>query len=325
MDTLTHGLFGVSIAALRPRENARGPLTPTDKAVLLACLIAAEIPDLDYLLPAADPVLVTLRAHRGLSHSLVMAPAVAAIATAIAKLAFRPARVRPVALQALLAVVFGHLLPDLWTGWGTRILLPWSAERLTLDWTMVVDPLVTLPMLVAAVFAFRARRVDFRKPLWIGLGVTALYLGLRIGIRESLRSKVEAAYGTADVHVFPSPLRVFEWRYVVRFESENVAGVVGVGSPPVEQARHPRPRELPEDLRDEKIPSEVFAWARFPTLDSVTHEGGARTVTVGDLRYHAGGTPTLKFIVDVDAEGHVTQARMDRGGSASELFKRFAK
>ena len=70
MDTLTHGLFGVGIAALRrPDGGVDGArLGPTDRAVFLGCLIASELPDLDYLWPADDAITATLRAHRGLSH-----------------------------------------------------------------------------------------------------------------------------------------------------------------------------------------------------------------------------------------------------------------
>ncbi|NUP12998.1 MAG: metal-dependent hydrolase [Polyangiaceae bacterium] len=324
MDTLTHGLFGLAIGALRRREPAKSPLTPTEKAVLLACVLAAEIPDLDYLLPAGDPVLVTLRAHRGLSHSLMMAPAVAAIATLVARLVFRSARTSAVVLQALVAVVFAHLLPDLWTGWGTRILLPWSAERMTLDWTVVVDPLVTLPLLVGAVLAFRARAVDYRRPLWIGLGVTVAYLGARISIRASLQSTVESAYGTADVNVFPAPLRVLQWRYVAETGAEYAVGTISLGGDPVEEGRHPRGVEAANDLRGPTVVDEVLAWARYPTVTVLAREDGGKTLTVADLRYHAGGEPTLKFIVELAGDGSVESARLDRG-SARDLVDRFRR
>lgn len=293
--------------------------------MLLGCVLAAEIPDLDYLLPASDPVLVTLRAHRGLSHSLAMAPVVAAIATTLAWLVFRRARVRSVAVQALLAVVFAHLLPDLWTGWGTRILLPWSSERLTLDWSMVVDPLVTLPLLAGAVLAYRARRTDFRRPLWVGLGMTMLYLGARIGIRETVRPSVEDHYGVATAHVFPSPLRVFQWRYVVETDDGYAVGVVDLAGAPIEQARHPRGLDAADHLRQTKVVDEVLAWARYPTIEVQSREDGGTTLTVADLRYHAGGQPTLTFVVELDPNGDVEGARLDRGGSVRSLLERFRR
>ncbi|MBK6514202.1 MAG: metal-dependent hydrolase [Polyangiaceae bacterium] len=325
MDTLTHGLFGLAVGTLRPRDSAGGPLAPTDKATLLACVIAAELPDLDYLWPASDGVLVTLRAHRGLSHSLVAAPAVALVAAGIALLIVRRARVAPVYAQAVLAVVFAHLLPDLWTGWGTRLFLPWSSERMNLDFTMVLDPLVTLPLLVGAVFGYRARARDFRRPIWLGLAVASLYVGSRVAIRAALTSSVEDKYATSEVHVFPAPFSVLGWRYVAEVDGGYAAGTVDVGGAPVEQARHARDLSAAEALRGDPIIDEVIAWARYPTVQLAELEGGRRTLAVGDLRYHAGGEPTLKFVVELDAAGKVTSAKLDRGGSVREVIERFRR
>lgn len=323
MDTLTHALFGLSVGALRPREASGGPLSPTDKATLLACVVGAELPDLDYLWPASDGVLVTLRAHRGLSHSLIAAPVVALVATGIALALVRQGRVARVYPQALLAVVAAHLLPDLWTGWGTRLFLPWSSERLNLDTTMVLDPLVTLPLLVGAIFAYRLRAQDFRRPLWLGLGVAALYVGARATIREVLTSKVEASYGAGAVHVFPAPFSVLGWRYVAEVEGGYAAGSIALGGEPNEQARHSRELGAAEALRGDPIIDEVLAWARYPTVELLAKGDGAQTLSVGDLRYHANGAPTLKFVVELDASGKVVSARLDRGGSLRQVIDRF--
>ncbi|MFP2933946.1 metal-dependent hydrolase, partial [Pyxidicoccus sp. 3LG] len=124
-------------------------------------MLASELPDLDTLLARGDAVTVALQAHRGLSHSLLFTPVVALGATLGACVLFRGARPRPVFLASLASVVLAHLLPDLWTGWGTRLLLPFSDARLSLDWTGVVDPWVTLPLLAGAGVAWRrARRGD---------------------------------------------------------------------------------------------------------------------------------------------------------------------
>src|SRR5687767_11242625 len=97
MDSLTHGLLGLAIGALRGPDAAPGArLTATDRATLLGCVVAAELPDLDYLWPAENAVLGALRAHRGLSHSLLFAPVVALAATLLMRVVFRDARLRSV-------------------------------------------------------------------------------------------------------------------------------------------------------------------------------------------------------------------------------------
>ncbi|MCP3057863.1 metal-dependent hydrolase [Myxococcus sp. K38C18041901] len=327
MDNLTHGLLGLAIGALRRpdvRPGAPERSTPTDRAVLLASVLAAELPDLDTLLARGDAVTVALHAHRGLSHSLVFTPVVALGATLVARAVFRGARWTPVLLTSLLSVVFAHLLPDLWTGWGTRVLLPFSDARLSLDWTVVVDPWVTLPLLVGTGVAWR-RRAVWRRAVLVGLACAMAYVGARVVSWGVLTGRVDRAYpGAQAVRVFPAPLSFRTWRYVARLPGEVLAaGELSLFGEPREDRRVVAPVDvLPEDLKDLPTVREALAWARFPVVTVVPVEGG-REVRIADLRYHLRGEPTLTFVVRVDAGGQVTDARLERGGSASELLRRW--
>ena len=327
MDNLTHGLLGLALGALRrpdTRPGAPERASPTDRAVLVAAVLAAELPDLDTLLARGDAVTVALQAHRGLSHSLLFAPVVALGATVAARALFRGARLRPVFLASLASVLFAHLLPDLWTGWGTRLLLPFSDTRLSLDWTMVVDPWVTLPLLAGAGVAWR-RRARWRRALLVGLACSAAYVGARVASWGVLTGRVEAAYPSAEaVRVFPLPFSVGTWRYVATLPG----GVLAAGEVPLAGA----PREarrvaasvdaLPEDVRAVRPVREALAWARFPVITLSSVEGG-REVRIDDLRYHLRGEPTLGFVIRLDAANAVTAARLERGGSAGELLRRW--
>ncbi|WP_426753972.1 metal-dependent hydrolase [Myxococcus sp. Y35] len=328
MDNLTHGLLGLAIGALRPpdvRPGAPERASPTDRAVLVASVLAAELPDLDTLLARGDAVTVALQAHRGLSHALVSAPLVALAATLAARAVFRGARLLPVFLSSLAAVVFAHLLPDLWTGWGTRVLLPFSDTRLSLDWTMVVDPWVTLPLLAAAAVAWR-RRSAWRKALLVGLACSAGYVGFRVATWAALTQRVEAAYPAAQaVRVFPLPFSVGTWRYVATLPGDVfAAGDVPLSGPPAEAAREPASAAvLPEDVRAVPTVREALAWARFPRISLEPLADGGRQVRIADLRYHLRGEPTLAFVIRLDAANVVTHAQLERGGSARELLRRW--
>jgi inner membrane protein len=326
MDNLTHGLMGLALGALRrPEARAGTPLTATDKAVLLGSVLAAELPDLDTLLPAANPVDHALRAHRGLSHALLLAPGVALVATAVALLVFRRARLLPVYSASLLALCVAHLLPDLWTGWGTRLLLPFSDQRLSLDWTMVVDPWVTLPLLLGALGAWRWR-ARWRRALLVGLACSAAYVGVRVALQAVLTARVREAYPRAErLQLFPAWLSLSTWRYVAVLPSEYVVGTARPAAPPHEQRRVPRPSEdaLPAALRAVPTVREALAWARFPVVSTAPREGGGTQVSVGDLRYHLDGGLTLRFVVELGPDLSVEQARLERGGSARQLFERW--
>jgi inner membrane protein len=325
VDNLTHGLLGLAVSALRRPDTTGAPLSPTDKAVLLGCFLAAELPDLDNLLPAENAVVHALQAHRGLSHALIFTPVVALAATGVARLVFRAARTGPVLLFSLLSVTLAHLLADLWTGWGTRVLLPFSDRRWTLDWTMVVDPAVTLPLLAGALWAWR-RRAAWRRALLVGLTVSAAYLGLRVSLLTALSQRVREAWPMAErVEVFPAWFSFTTWRYVAIIPGEYVAGTVSLGSKPHEQRRWPWPAldALPAQALELATVKEALAWARFPVVSTSPRPEGNTEVRIGDLRYHLRGEPTLQFVLLISPDSTLLDARLERGGSAGELLRRW--
>ncbi len=341
MDSLTHALLGLAIGAVRRPDAAPGARpSPTDRATVLASVLAAELPDLDYLWPAENAVMGTLKAHRGFSHSLLFAPIVALAATLLAKLVFRQARPRAVYPFALGSVLFGHILADAWTGWGTRLFLPFTRSRVALDWMMVLDPWFTLPLAAGALWALCFRR-SFRRAVLVGAAVAVTYLGLRIGLERRAAGAVRAVYPDNEgVQVFPLPLSVTTFRYVASFRNADAVGEVGVFSPPKEQARDTETHAEPpqQKFAGSGIPTcsspfcraqrwgrtaptlrEVLQWARFPV---VRIDEGTRTIEVADLRYYLKGKPTLKFVLKLDGKLELEEARLERGGSMQELFER---
>jgi inner membrane protein len=325
MDTLTHGLLGVAIAALPWPERLRVAADAKTglRASLAVGVVAAELPDLDYLLPASDHVLHTLRAHRGLTHALVFVPVVALVAAGLVKLVFRAADFWALLGRAMVTVPLAHLLADLWTGWGTRLLLPFSEGRLALDWTMVVDPWFTLPLVAAAAWSLRRRR-DFQRAFRLALLVCATYLLLRVGTSHYLERFVARAYPQAEsVRVFPVALGVTRLRYVARLGPHYAAGEVSLAGTS-EQARVLALPDgpVPGALLANATVREALEWARFPVV-SLTHQATSTQIRVADLRYHLSGHPTLTFVIDVTDEGRIAGARLDRGGSPRDLLRKW--
>jgi inner membrane protein len=324
MDNLTHGLLGLAVAAMR-RPDAHGSPSATDKAVILACVTAAELPDLDSLWPAPNEVINALQAHRGFSHSLLFAPVVALVATVAARLIFRGGRFRPIYGYSLAAVIFAHLIPDLWTGWGTRVLIPLSYQRFSWDMTMVVDPFVTIPLLIGAAWALFLRD-RWRQAVLGGALITLVYLLGRGAAYSVLQTRLTAAFPTASkVQVFPTWLGLTTWRYVAVLPSEYLAGSVTLtGEPQVEKRKPvPPPDVLPPAMRAIPTVREALAWARFPLISAAATQGGGTEIRISDLRYHLRGEPTLTFVLQIGADRTVQGARLDRGGTASELLERW--
>lgn len=318
MDSLTHGLLGLAVGSLRCPDRDRG-------AVLVGCVLAAELPDLDTFWPADDSVLHALMAHRGLTHAVLFAPLVALTATALTKLFFRRTSATSIFLWSLPAVLFAHLLADAWTGWGTRLALPFSDARVTLDWMMVVDPLFTVPLLVGALWGIR-RRTLIRRAVLTGAAVSCLYLAARVAIRAELTDRVQASYPKAEaVQVFPSWLGPIHWRYVAVVGDRYAVGSADAFAAPQEQAVHrrPAPDALGPFARSNRTVREALAWARFPVVDEQPRAPSGVELSIADLRYHLNGAPTLSFQIALDDRAQVVSATLDRGGSVRSLLERF--
>jgi inner membrane protein len=229
-------------------------------------------------------------------------------------------------LYSLLSVNLAHLLADLWTGWGPRVLLPFSDRRWTLDWTMVVDPWLTLPLLGGALWAWR-RRAVWRRALGVGLALSVAYLGARIALQASLGQRVREAWPAAEqVQGFPAWLSLTTWGYVAVLPHEYVVGTVALQTNGLsEQRRWPRPSPdaLPPSARNLPTVREALAWARFPLVSTASRPEGNSEVRFGDLRYHLRGEPTLQFVLTLGPDGALRDARLERGGSAGELLRRW--
>jgi inner membrane protein len=139
---------------------------------------------------------------------------------------------------------------------------------------------------------------------------------------------VERAYPSAErVEVFPSVLDPLAWRYAAVLggaQGEHVLGNARLFGAVTEERRSPRPREADVHRLAALSPTlaEALAWARFPSVRETLRAGGARAVEVADLRYHLRGEPTLRFVVELDGEGRVTRAELDRGGSVRDVLGR---
>jgi inner membrane protein len=168
VDSLTHILLGGAIAQLvAARRVGMG------RAFWLGAL-AATIPDFDSFAHTGD-VMRDFAMHRHFMHSLVMVPVIATVAM-LPFLVQKKARAmwRPLYLAALIACV-SHTLLDLLTSYGNMILWPFTERRYALDIIAVVDPAVTLPLLVGTLLAWRLKRIRWSA---IALAVALAYFGL---------------------------------------------------------------------------------------------------------------------------------------------------
>ncbi len=179
MDPVTHGIFGAlwALPAAR-RERMR--------AAALAGVAGGMFPDLDVLIRSSEDSLLYIEYHRQFTHSFAFAP-VGSLLAALAVWPFlrRRALFAQVYLWALLGYL-AHPLLDACTSYGTQLFWPFSDARVAWNWISVVDPLYSLPLLAAAVWA-----VVRRSHRAVGLGLAWMVIYMAFGAWQNHR--VEAA------------------------------------------------------------------------------------------------------------------------------------
>jgi membrane-bound metal-dependent hydrolase YbcI (DUF457 family) len=139
LDNLTHSLFAATLA--------RTPLGRAGRGTTATLLVASNAPDLD-IIAAAGGGANYLQWHRGMTHGPLGLIGLAILSAAIVEIArrIRPAWRRPeedasfamLIGVALIGVVF-HVLMDLPTTYGVRLLSPFSWRWYSVDWMPIVD------------------------------------------------------------------------------------------------------------------------------------------------------------------------------------------
>lgn len=233
MDPLTHATLGIAIAL---SAAPRGSFLPS---IALAGFAAGTLPDSDIFLHSDNDPLFSIEYHRHFTHSVLLSPVIAAIGAVLAWLSLYCLR-KPVSLHQMLfpawLAALSHLFCDLWTSYGTRIAWPFNNDRYALDWISVVDPLLTVPLLVLTVLALTKARPRFAR---FGLFYASFYIVLCFAQHEratqALQSWLKSSgHGSVDrLTVHPSFGNILVWRAL--FEKDQVTHNIvircGLGTP----------------------------------------------------------------------------------------------
>ena len=215
MDSLTQAVLGavVATAVLAPRIGPR-------KAVLAGAILGT-LPDLDVLVPFADPVDEFIL-HRGPSHSLLMHAAVTPILGEALRLTFRGLRnARAAAWAAVFLCLTTHALLDAMTVYGTKLLWPLTDYPFGVGSMFIIDPLYTVPLLVAVIWALSVRRFQggVRLACHGALALSTAYLGWSViaqHLAEARADRVlEAAGIEADQRLaIAGPFTTLTWKVI---------------------------------------------------------------------------------------------------------------
>jgi inner membrane protein len=243
VDSVTQAVLGAAIGgAIAPAGQRR--------KALLAGAALGTLPDLDVLIDYGDAV-ENFTYHRGFSHSLFVLPPFALLLWLALRRWWAPVRDAPLRWLAIIGLALvTHPLLDAHTAYGTQLLWPLESPPVMWATLFIIDPLFTLPMLVAVIItaAWPARRGNVARA---ALLLSTLYLGWSwmaqsIVARHTADALAERGLSGAPVFITPTPFNTLLWRIVVLTEDGYLEGFDSllVDDGPIDFAAYTSDRQL---------------------------------------------------------------------------------
>ena len=191
MDNLTHTLFAVTLA--------RTPLGRAGRGTMAALVIASNIPDIDIVAAARDRV-AYLAWHRGPTHGPLGLVGLGLTTAGIVSIGRRmldarrsggePAPSRNASFGMLVSIsmigVMFHVLMDLPTSYGTRLLIPFDWRWFAVDWLPIIDIYLWMILGIGLVLAELSTASRHRIAAIVLMCVAANYGVRAIAHREAL-------------------------------------------------------------------------------------------------------------------------------------------
>ena len=167
MDPISQGTFG---GVLSQFFSSKKKIT----VATVIGIISGLAPDLDVFIKSSYDPLLSLEYHRQFTHSLIFIPIGALFVTL---LTYFFARKYITFLENYIFAFVGystHALLDACTSYGTQLFWPFSNYRFAWNSISIIDPLLTIPILILMVLAviFKNKFLNILSLVWI-----FLYLG----------------------------------------------------------------------------------------------------------------------------------------------------
>jgi inner membrane protein len=334
MEPVTHFLTGAALA--RIGFNRKSALATVTMAM------AAEAADLDvlaYFRGSAEGFIQ----HRGITHTFVAVPFVAALVLAavwgLDKLWQRLRRgKKPVAVRrwgwlylGALVAALSHLLLDFTNNYGVRPFYPFQRQWYAWDIVFIIEPLILVALIAALtlpwLFSLIGQEIGVRRrgPAGRGAAIAALlFIVMLWGVRDFEHRRALAVMNAVTyqgesatrVAAFPYMINPFRWAGVAETSKAYVSMPVDSLTPEVDSGSRavtyfkPEPDAATTAARQTRLGRAYIEWARFPLVEDehIDHPAPAELVHLQDLRfmYPDGRRRVLDAYVLLDGQLHAT-------------------
>jgi membrane-bound metal-dependent hydrolase YbcI (DUF457 family) len=180
LDNVTHTLFAVTVGRTALGRAGRGTTA--------ALVLASNIPDIDIVTALRGGTANYMHWHRGPTHGPIGVVALGFVSAAIVwqGLRWRPSRLKAPAPDATFLMLFSmsmimialHLLMDLPTSYGMRILSPFDWHWYAFDWLPIIDLYLLIALAAGLLFGNRSEEAK-RRNAAIVLVIMAANYGVR--------------------------------------------------------------------------------------------------------------------------------------------------
>jgi membrane-bound metal-dependent hydrolase YbcI (DUF457 family) len=319
LDNITHTLTGLTLVRAGLGRDTRGATA--------AMLLASNAPDLDIISAITGGAVPYLAAHRGPTHGPLGIVGLAVVSALIVWIILRWRGSREDVTLSLLVRLVGvalagstlHVLMDLPTSYGVRLLSPFDTTWYALDWLPIVD-IYLWGLLAAGLLAARLKpqqRTAIARVVMVG--VVVFYAGRATAQRHALGVAAEfradgsrANCATAPVlsthpavfeariagpgaclqaAALPTFLSPFRWQLIRQQTDGYELRQISILAPATEVPRIWIPSESDEWVaaaRRTRTARVFLNFSRLPATRSVTERDGSHQVRLVDVRFVGG-------------------------------------
>ena len=286
--------------------------------------VCGTLPDLDVLVPFADPV-AAFTYHRSFSHSLVMLALLTPLMVWLIR-RFHPADAHHrTGWYLLVYLAFAtHVLLDSSTIYGTQIFWPLDNTPMTWGSLFIIDPLFTLPLFAGLAAVILARRNPLRgyRVNAAMLTLSTLYLAWSFGAKFHAQGVAREALAEQDIAhrklvTLAAPFNTVLWRFVAMGDSAYYSGWYSLldDDRQVAFTRHESRTELLEGI-EHHWPVARLRWFT-KGFYGVSQESDE--VVISDLRMGVEGAYVFRFRVGRIANPHSLALPAESRGQRPDL------
>ena len=221
MDSLTQFTLGaaVSVACLGSKMGPR-------KAVLIGGLLGT-LPDLDVLIPF-DTRIDQFVYHRGWSHSVFIHALATPLIGELLVRSFKSLKDhRKLVWLTVFLCLTTHALIDAMNAYGARLFWPFHPDPVGTGSIFIIDPVFTVPLLVAVLWAVASSSWSnrLRRVLGSALVFSTGYLVMGLIVQSHIHARGEAIFAARGVDVktvktVVAPFNTILWRVIGQGDGE---------------------------------------------------------------------------------------------------------